>query len=96
MAITVNLRYTGTDGNARKFAEEMISSGTVDAIRAEEKAWSNYNSFPETYRRIRVDFIQGYRQSGREEETQKALRKFIQYCHDGKMLPGWDDFGRLK
>ena len=36
MPITVNLRYTGTDGNARKFAEEMISSGTVDAIRAEE------------------------------------------------------------
>ena len=36
MAITVNLRYTGTDGNARKFAEEMMSSGTVDAIRAEE------------------------------------------------------------
>ena len=36
MAITVNLRYTGTDGNALKFAEEMVSSGTVDAIRAEE------------------------------------------------------------
>ena len=36
MSITVNLRYTGTDGNAQKFAEEMISSGTVDAIRAEE------------------------------------------------------------
>ena len=36
MAITVNLRYTGTYGNALKFAEEMISSGTVDAIRAEE------------------------------------------------------------
>ena len=36
MSITVNLRYTGTDGNARKFAEEMVSSGTVDAIRAKE------------------------------------------------------------
>lgn len=36
MSITVNLRYTGTDGNARKFVEEMVSSGTVDAIRAEE------------------------------------------------------------
>ncbi len=35
MAITVNLRYTGKDGNARKFAEEMTSSGTVEAIRAE-------------------------------------------------------------
>ena len=35
MSITMNLYYTGTNGNARKFAEEMVSSGTVDAIRAE-------------------------------------------------------------
>ena len=35
MAITVNLRYTGKDGNARKFAEEKTNSGTVEAIRAE-------------------------------------------------------------
>ena len=35
MAITVNLRYTGSEGAARKFAEEMIFSGTVAAIRAE-------------------------------------------------------------
>lgn len=36
MALTVNLYYTGTNGNARRFAEEMVSSGVVDAIRAEE------------------------------------------------------------
>ncbi len=36
MSITVNLYYTGTNGNARKFAEEMVSSGIVDAVRAEE------------------------------------------------------------
>ena len=35
MAITVNLRYTGKNGNARKFAEEMTAGGTVAAIRAE-------------------------------------------------------------
>ena len=35
MAITVNLRYTGKNGNARKFAEEMTSRGTVESIRAE-------------------------------------------------------------
>lgn len=35
MAITVHLRYTGRGGSARKFAEEMISGGTVAAIRAE-------------------------------------------------------------
>lgn len=34
--ITVNLYYTGTDGSARAFAEEMVSSGTVAAIRAED------------------------------------------------------------
>ncbi|WP_018143800.1 putative quinol monooxygenase [Alloscardovia criceti] len=36
MAITVNLRYTGVKGNAKKFAEEMTSLGTVEAIRAEQ------------------------------------------------------------
>ena len=34
--ITVNLRYTGNNGSARAFAEEMTASGTVTAIRAEE------------------------------------------------------------
>ena len=36
MAITVNLRYTGKNGNARRFAQEMTDSGTVAAIRDEE------------------------------------------------------------
>ena len=36
MAITVNLYYTGKDGAARAFAEEMEASGTADRIRAEE------------------------------------------------------------
>ena len=35
MAITVNLYYTGTNGSARRFAEEMVSSGVVARIRAE-------------------------------------------------------------
>ena len=36
MAVTVNIYYSGTGGNAKKFVEEMVSSGTVDAIRSEE------------------------------------------------------------
>lgn len=36
MSFTVNIYYTGTNGNAKKFAEEMVTSGTVAAIRAEE------------------------------------------------------------
>ena len=36
MIITVNLYYTGTNGSAKKFAQEMESSGTADKIRAEK------------------------------------------------------------
>jgi quinol monooxygenase YgiN len=36
MAITINIYYTGKNGSARKFAEEMISSGVVRNIRAED------------------------------------------------------------
>lgn len=35
MSITINIYYTGENGNARKFANEMIASGTVEAIRNE-------------------------------------------------------------
>lgn len=36
MAITINIYYTGKNGNAKKFAEEMVSSGIVKGIRAED------------------------------------------------------------
>ena len=36
MAITVNIYYSGINGNARRFAEEMISWGVVSDIREED------------------------------------------------------------
>lgn len=36
MSLTVNLYYTGKNGAARQFAEEMERSGIAAAIRAEE------------------------------------------------------------
>lgn len=35
VAIMINIYYSGVDGNAIKFAEEMVSSGVVSDIRAE-------------------------------------------------------------
>lgn len=35
MSISVNIYYSGENGNARKFAEEMEKSGTANAIRNE-------------------------------------------------------------
>ena len=36
MSVTVNIYYTGKNGSARRFAEEMESSGTSELIRAEK------------------------------------------------------------
>ena len=35
MSLIINIYYTGINGSARKFAEEMVSSGIVDRVRAE-------------------------------------------------------------
>ena len=36
MSLIINIYYTGENGNARNFANEIISSGIVDRIRKEE------------------------------------------------------------
>ena len=36
MSITIHIFYRGENGGARRFAEEMESSGTADTIRAEK------------------------------------------------------------
>lgn len=35
MAITINIYYSGINGNAKKFAEEMVARGVVNEIRLE-------------------------------------------------------------
>jgi quinol monooxygenase YgiN len=36
MSLTIHIYYTGKNGSAKKFAEEMVATGTVNLIRAEE------------------------------------------------------------
>ncbi len=36
MALTVNIYYSGENGSARKFAEEMVTSGIVAEIKAKK------------------------------------------------------------
>lgn len=44
MSLTINIYYTGENGSARKFAEEMVAKGVVDRVRA-EKGNLRYNYF---------------------------------------------------
>lgn len=36
MSLIINIYYTGENGAAKKFAEEMVSSGIVDRVRKEQ------------------------------------------------------------
>ena len=57
MSIIVNLRYTGKSGSARAFAEEMTSSGTVEAIRKENGnlRYEYYLSFDDSETVLLID-----------------------------------------
>ena len=57
MSITVNLRYTGKNGAAKKFAEEMTKSGTVQAIRDEpgNLRYEYYVSFDDSETVLLID-----------------------------------------
>ena len=68
----------------------------INAIREDRVAWKNYLSFPENYRRIKLDRIQHYKNTARPEQAETALRNFIRDCRNGKMSPNWSDFGRLE
>lgn len=35
-SLTINIYYTGVNGSARRFANEMITNGIVDEIRGEK------------------------------------------------------------
>ena len=54
------------------------------AIKADEQAWENYQNFSDSYKRIRVAFIEGAR--NRPEEFQKRLNYFIKVTRENKLI----------
>lgn len=77
-------------------ASFVFEDWVIEAIMADGEAWRHYQSFPENYRRIKVDRIQHYQHTGRPEYAQRMLQNFIRDCREGKMSRGWSDFGRLE
>ncbi len=59
----------------------------LDAIRADEKAWENYQNFSDSYKRIRVAYIDAARK--RPEEYKKRLKNFIDKTRDNKRIMGY-------
>jgi uncharacterized protein YdeI (YjbR/CyaY-like superfamily) len=68
-------------------AEYVFPEDILDQLRQDETVWTNYQSFSESYRRIRVSHIDSARD--RPEEFEKRLNNFIAKTRAGKMIGGY-------
>ena len=75
---------------ARRFC---IAEDILAALRADQVVWRNFRSFPELYRRVRIDTIQIKRKQ--PDLFARRLAKFIDFTRRGEMFGAWNDGGRL-
>ena len=64
--------------------EFVIPPDILKAIKANKEAWNNFQAFSESYKRIRIAFIDGAR--NRPEEFQKRLHYFIVMTKKNRMF----------
>ncbi len=62
----------------------VIPLDILKAIRANKEAWKNFQTFSDSYKRIRIAFIDGARK--RPAEFRKRLRYFIEMTEKNKMF----------
>jgi len=64
--------------------EFVIPPDILKAIKSNKEAWKNFQKFSDSYKRIRIAFIDGARD--RPTEFQKRLRYFIEMTEKNKMF----------
>jgi uncharacterized protein YdeI (YjbR/CyaY-like superfamily) len=62
----------------------VIPADILKVIKADKEAWTNFQKFSETYKRIRIAFIDGARK--RPAEFQKRLNYFIKMTEKNKQF----------
>ena len=62
----------------------VFPSDILNEIKKEKDAWKNYQKFSDTYKRIRIAYINGARK--RPEEFEKRLKNFIKKTKENKMI----------
>lgn len=74
--------------------EEFVIMPRILAVfRSEPAAWSNFQTFPPLYQRVRIDNIQ--RVASKPELFGSRLAKLIEASGRGEMIGDWHDCGRL-
>ena len=59
-----------------KVADFVIPTDILKSLKENDQAWKNFQKFPESYKRIRVAYLESQGRHG-EEQYQKAFQHFI-------------------
>lgn len=70
-----------------------VPKDIVEALKAEPDAWSNFLTFPDLYRRVRIGYIEEMRKN--RSEFERRLRNFVNKTTHNQMFGNWNDEGRL-
>ena len=68
-------------------AEFIYPEDIIEAIRADEAAWEHFQRFSDSYKRIRVAYIDAARK--RPEEFEKRLANFIEKTRNNRLIVGY-------
>lgn len=64
----------------------------IDKLKENETVWENYQHFPETYKRIRIAYIDTARKQ--PEKFAKRLNHFISKTKENKIIKGFGGIGK--
>jgi len=67
----------------RKERRFITPAAILKAIKADKFAWQNFQKLPESYKRIRIAYIESRKRHG-NEQYQKALRYFVKMTSKNK------------
>lgn len=68
-------------------SEFVFPSDIIDAIKKDKSAWENYQTFSDSYKRIRISYIDGARK--RPDEFKKRLSNFINKTRENNIIRGY-------
>ncbi len=65
----------------------VFSSDIIEKIETDKNTWENFQRMSESYKRIRIAYIESARK--RPEEFEKRLNNFIAKTKENKMIKGF-------
>jgi len=74
--------------------EKYVFDKNIMELIKQEGIFEKFICLPELYQKIRVNNMASIRADS-EEKFLKSFKRFVAYTKEGKLIPGWDDYGRL-